>query len=158
MLHSSHTVRDILHYGEEFRHAILRTYVNKRIHPKWNYWKNIKDNLMDTNLRAEIDRLHAQVCNGLADPNRIFILYTLADNAYNVSDLAKAIELPQSTVSRHLKILRDRGMVIAQRDGQSVFYSLTDERIIQALDLLRAMLASSLESQGQLARSVNQNT
>ena len=112
---------------------------------------------MDTNLRTEIDRLHAQVCNGLADPNRILILYTLVDHAYNVSDLAKAIELPQSTVSRHLKILRDRGMVTAQRDGQSVFYSLTDDRIIQALDLLRAMLASSLESQGELARSVNQN-
>ena len=112
---------------------------------------------MDTNLRAEIDRLHAQVCDGLADPNRILILYTIADNAYNVSDLAKAIELPQSTVSRHLKILRDRGMVTAQRDGQSVYYALTDDRIIQALDLLRAMLASSLESQGELARSVNQN-
>lgn len=111
---------------------------------------------MDTNLRAEIDRLHAQVCNGLADPNRILILYTIADNAYNVSDLAKAIELPQSTVSRHLKILRDRGMVTAQRDGQSVYYALTDDRIIQALDLLRAMLASSLENQGELARSVNQ--
>ena len=112
---------------------------------------------MDTNLRAEIDRLHAQVCNGLADPNRILILYTLSENAYNVSDLAKAIDLPQSTVSRHLKILRDRGMVIAQRDGQSVYYSLADERIIQALDLLRAILASSLEIQGELARSVNQN-
>jgi ArsR family transcriptional regulator len=112
---------------------------------------------MDTNLRSEIDRLHAQVCNGLADPNRILILYTLSDNAYNVSDLAKAIDLPQSTVSRHLKILRDRGMVTSQRDGQSVFYSLADDRIIQALDLLRAMLASSLESQAELARSVKQN-
>ncbi len=66
---------------------------------------------MDTNLRAEIDRLHAQVCSGLADPNRILILYTLSENAYNVSDLANTIELPQSTVSRHLKVLRDRGMV-----------------------------------------------
>lgn len=112
----------------------------------------------NSDLRAEIDRLHAQVCSGLADPNRILILYTLSDNAYNVSDLAKTIELPQSTVSRHLKVLRDRGMVLAQRDGQSVFYSLADERIIQALDLIRAMLASSLESQGELARSVNQTT
>ena len=111
----------------------------------------------NTNLRAEIDRLHAQVCSGLADPSRILILYTLSDKAYNVSDLAKTIELPQSTVSRHLKVLRDRGMVLAQRDGQSVFYSLADERIIQALDLIRAMLASSLESQGELARSVNQD-
>ena len=112
---------------------------------------------MDTNLRAEIDRLHAQVCNGLADPNRILILYTISENAYNVSDLAKTVELPQSTVSRHLKILRDRGMVTAQRDGQSVFYALADDRIIQALELLRAMLASSLESQGELARSVTQS-
>ncbi len=111
----------------------------------------------NTNLRAEIDRLHAQVCSGLADPNRILILYTLSEKAYNVSDLAKTIELPQSTVSRHLKVLRDRGMVLAQRDGQSVFYSLADDRIIQALDLIRAMLASSLENQGALARSVNQN-
>jgi ArsR family transcriptional regulator len=112
---------------------------------------------MDTNLRAEIDRLHAQVCNGLADPNRILILYTISENAYNVSELAKQVELPQSTVSRHLKILRERGMVIAQRNGQSVFYSLADDRIIQALELLRAMLASSLESQGELARSVAQS-
>lgn len=111
----------------------------------------------NSNLRAEIDRLHAQVCSGLADPSRILILYTLSDKPYNVSDLAKTIELPQSTVSRHLKVLRDRGMVLAQRDGQSVYYSLADERIIQALDLIRAMLASSLESQGELARSVNQN-
>ena len=94
---------------------------------------------MDPNLRTEIDRLHAQVCSGLADPNRILILYTLAENHYNVSDLARAVDLPQSTVSRHLKVLRERSMVVAQRNGQSVFYSLSDERIIQALDLLRAV-------------------
>lgn len=109
---------------------------------------------MDVNLRAEIDRLHAQVCSGLADPNRILILYTLAEKHYNVSDLARAVDLPQSTVSRHLKVLRERNMVIAQRDGQSVYYSLADDRIIQALDLLRAILASSLENQAALARSV----
>ena len=112
---------------------------------------------MDTSLRTEIDRLHAQVCSGLADPNRILILYTLSEKSYNVSDLAQQIELPQSTVSRHLKILRDRDMVIAQRDGQSVFYSLADERIIQALNLLRAMLANSLENQIALIRSAQQN-
>ena len=112
---------------------------------------------MESNLRLEIDRLHAQVCSGLADPNRILILYTLAENALNVSDLSETIELPQSTVSRHLKILRDRNMVVAQREGQSVFYSLSDIRIIQALDLLRSVLANSLENQAALARSVTQD-
>lgn len=108
---------------------------------------------MDTQLRSEIDRLHAQVCSGLADPNRILILYTLAEKNLNVSDLAKAIDLPQSTVSRHLKVLRDRDMVTAHREGQSVYYTLSDDRIIQALDLLRAMLANALESRAALVKS-----
>ena len=103
-------------------------------------------------LKDEINNLHAQVCSGLADPNRILILYKLAEGPHNVSDLAATLEIPQPTVSRHLKVLRERSMVSADRDGQSVFYSLADDRVIQALDLLRAMLADSLESQVNLAR------
>jgi len=112
---------------------------------------------MENNLRAEITQLHAQVCSGLSDPTRILILYKVAERPINVSELATALEIPQPTVSRHLKVLRERRMVIAQRDGKSVFYSLSDERIIQALDLLRAVLASALEDQVALARSASRN-
>lgn len=103
-------------------------------------------------LKDEINTLHAQVCSGIADPNRILILYKLNEAPHNVSDLAAALEIPQPTISRHLKILRERSMVNANRDGQSMIYSISDLRIIQALDLLRAMLADSLESQSDLAR------
>ena len=112
---------------------------------------------MAKTLRDEINILHAQVCSGLADPNRILILYSLADGPHNVSDLANSLEIPQPTISRHLKILRERNMVTSERDGQSVFYSLTDQRVIQALDLLRGMLADSLESQIDLARSASES-
>ena len=110
-------------------------------------------------LKAEITQLHAQVCSGLSDPTRILILYKVASKPVNVSDLAQELEIPQPTVSRHLKVLRDRQMVVAQRDGQSVYYSLADERIIQALDLLRSVLADALEDQAALIRSgvVSQN-
>ncbi len=110
---------------------------------------------MDSKLREEVDTLHAQVCGGLADPNRILILYTLADRPRNVTELAEALGLPQPTVSRHLKTLRERGMVLAEREGQSVIYALADRRIIQALDLLRAMLADLLRDQGMLAETVS---
>jgi len=114
--------------------------------------------LMDNGLRAEITQLHAQVCSGLSDPTRILILYKVAETPINVSDLAVALGIPQPTVSRHLKVLRDRRMVVSQRDGQSVFYSLADERIIQALDLLRAVLASSLENQAALIRQASESS
>ncbi|MDH3944151.1 MAG: metalloregulator ArsR/SmtB family transcription factor [Anaerolineae bacterium] len=105
---------------------------------------------MNMNLRDEINRLHAQVCSGLSDPNRIMILYTLSEHPSNVSDLAEEIGLTQPTVSRHLKVLRERGMVASQREGQAVIYTLTDDRIIQALDLIRSMLADNLKSQAAL--------
>lgn len=111
---------------------------------------------MSDNLREEINRIHAQVCSGLADPIRILILYKLAEHPTNVTDLAVSLGIPQPTVSRHLKVLRDRSMVTAERDGQAVIYSLTDRRIIKALDLLRAMLADSLETQVALARTANE--
>jgi DNA-binding transcriptional ArsR family regulator len=112
---------------------------------------------MSDNLKEEVVRLHAQVCSGLADPNRILIIYTLADGPQCVNDIANKMELPQPTISRHLKILRERGIVKAERDGQTINYSLSDHRFIQALDLLRAALADQLNDQALLARQANLN-
>jgi len=108
---------------------------------------------MSKTLKDEINRLHAHVCSGLADPIRILILYRLANAKLNVTELSNTLDVPQPTISRHLKVLRDRDMVRADREGQSVFYTLSDFRIIDALDLLRSVLAGSLESQGALAQS-----
>ena len=105
---------------------------------------------MEENIRDEIDMLHDQVCKGLADPNRILILYTVAERSYTVTELAEEVDLPQPTVSRHLKVLRERGMVTAERDGQSVNYYLADERIINALDLMRSFLADKIRFQASL--------
>jgi ArsR family transcriptional regulator len=91
------------------------------------------------------------MCEGLADPTRILILYALAEAPHNVGELAETLNAPQPTVSRHLKVLRERDMVRAERLGPSVRYSLTDPRIIEALDILRAVLASRLKSQAALA-------
>jgi ArsR family transcriptional regulator len=109
---------------------------------------------LSKDLRDEINRLHAHVCSGLADPIRILILYSLSEAKFNVTELSKSLDIPQPTVSRHLKVLRDRDIVRSEREGQSVYYTLSDHRIIDALDLLRGVLADNLESQGILAQSV----
>lgn len=108
---------------------------------------------MQKQLREEIARLHAQICSGLAEPNRILLLYTLEEGPHSVGELAEELELPQPTVSRHLNILKERGMVCAERERQQIVYSLADERVIQALDLLRAVLGERLESQYTVSRS-----
>jgi DNA-binding transcriptional ArsR family regulator len=111
---------------------------------------------MDQTLTEEINLLHAQICQGLADPNRILILYLLADSPRYVTELAEMLNVSQPTVSRHLKVLRDRSLVTATREGNTVNYALRDRRIIQALDLLRAVMTDALAERAELIEAMIQ--
>jgi ArsR family transcriptional regulator len=109
---------------------------------------------MDKQLLREINHLHAEICGGLADPKRIAILYAISERPLSVTEITEALEMPQATVSRNLKILRDRGMDIARRQGANIYYSLGDKRIIRALDLLREVLAENLTKRSALAEAL----
>ncbi|MFN3307599.1 MAG: ArsR/SmtB family transcription factor [Anaerolineales bacterium] len=101
-------------------------------------------NSLNPSLSQEVNQLHADLCSALADPTRILLLYTLSAGSRTVNELTADFGLPQSTISRHLKTLRERGLVIATRKGQMVEYALADKRLIQALDLLREVLRDSV--------------
>ena len=111
---------------------------------------------MNPSLEQEINQLHAEFCAGLADPKRLLILYTLAERARTVSEIVAALGLSQPAVSRHLKVLRERGMVIATRLGPSIEYRLADLRLIQALDLLRAALRDHLSHRAELVEAIGE--
>ncbi len=100
---------------------------------------------------SEIRELHAQICQALADPTRIMLLYAIAESPQNVGELAEVLGLSQPNVSRHLKVLRERGMATATREGVNVVYSLSDKRVIRALDLMREVLSDHLTQRAQLA-------
>jgi DNA-binding transcriptional ArsR family regulator len=109
---------------------------------------------MDRALREEIDQLHAEICDCMADPKRISILYALGEGRKNVGELAELLNINRATVSRHLKVLRERSMVTTERDGVSIYYSLADRRVIEALDLLREVLAQILAQRKTLAEAL----
>ena len=106
---------------------------------------------MSSQLFDELVMLHDRVCLALGDPKRLMILYTISEQPHSVSELALQLDIPQPTVSHHLKILRERGIVNTEREGTSIYYSLADERIIQAVDLLRAVLHDATQRQAELA-------
>jgi ArsR family transcriptional regulator len=103
-----------------------------------------KPAMSNLSLSTEITQLHADICSALGDPSRILILYALASQARTVNDIAAEAGLSQPATSRHLKVLRERGLVRATRQGMSVAYALEDNNIIQALDLLRGVLRDSI--------------
>lgn len=98
----------------------------------------------------ELTLLHANICKALGDPKRIQILYLLAEAPRNVTALAEALGAPQPTVSRHLTILRERGLVSTERDGTNIQYSVADSVIISILDDMRELLRRALERQAEV--------
>ena len=109
---------------------------------------------MNSSLETEVLQLHAEICAGLADPSRIMILYSLADGSHNVTEICNTLDMPQPSVSRHLKILRERRMVTTERQGTIVQYSLADKRLVEALDLLRSVLRDGLAKRAELIDAI----
>lgn len=111
---------------------------------------------MEHELQNEINLLHARVCHALADPKRILLLYALASKPHRVVDLMELLEVSQPTVSHHLKVLREQGLMIGRREGNETYYYLLDKRVIEALDLLRAVLRDLLLRQANLAQHIGE--
>ncbi|MCX8126498.1 MAG: metalloregulator ArsR/SmtB family transcription factor, partial [Dehalococcoidia bacterium] len=89
---------------------------------------------------ATLFRLQADICKTLADPTRLMILHELRGGEMSVGQIVKRLGLPQSNVSRHLAVLRQREIVRARRDGTTVYYRLASPKIGQACDLVREVL------------------
>lgn len=101
----------------------------------------------------EINLLHASICRALAEPKRILILYALNEKPRHVSALADYLDIPQPTISRHLRILRHQALVAGEREGSAVIYRVADQRIIDVLEIMRHILCDSLTHRSDLLQS-----
>lgn len=102
----------------------------------------------------QLFRLQAQMCQTLADPTRLEILYELGAGEKTVGELVNLTGARQGNVSQHLALMRDRGLVRARRSGSSVYYSLADLKILDACHVTREILLGHLRRNGILSQAI----
>ncbi len=91
-------------------------------------------------------RVAAKLFDGFADPTRMSILALLArEGEMSVSELVEAVGASQPRMSVHLRCLAWCGYVRGRRDGQRVYYSISDERVLGILRLGEEILADNRE-------------
>lgn len=76
----------------------------------------------------------------LAHSTRMRIFCALQNGSKSVTRIAQEAEISVSNASQHLRLMRDRGAVISERQGQTVFYGIADPRFFQAASLIRDAL------------------
>ena len=81
----------------------------------------------------------AAVARALGDPKRLCVLESLASGEVSVGDLAIRVACQVPNMSQHLAVLRSAGLVTARRDGYTVYYRLSDPRVLEACHLLMSI-------------------
>ena len=79
----------------------------------------------------------AAIARALADPKRLCVLERLADGERSVSDLSRDVGCQVPNMSQHLSVLRTAGIVVSRRDGNTIFYRLADQQVLEVYRLLR---------------------
>ncbi len=91
--------------------------------------------------RDELYALHASFCQALSDPKRLLIVSALRDGELSVGEICKLTGARQSNISQHLALMRHLGLVETRRADSTILYRLADQRIAEAVDLLRTVQA-----------------
>jgi ArsR family transcriptional regulator len=102
---------------------------------------------------SAIYELQAELCRAFSHPVRLELVHHLRDGPKRVSELAQLTQNNPGTVSRHLAILRNSGILTAQHHGRDIIYQIIDTRISDLCDLMRQVLIEQAVKHSQVLKN-----
>lgn len=106
---------------------------------------------MDARTHARYEA-RAVVAKAMAHPTRLFIVDSLAESEMCVADIAGLVGADTSTVSRHLAILKNAGIIGSEKRGLQVFYRLKTPCILNLFGCVESVMKAAAAEKAELAR------
>ncbi len=97
-----------------------------------------------------IFELHADVCKVFSSAKRLEILNALRDREMTATELVEKIGLSKANLSQHMSLLKSKGVVSTRREGVNIYYRISNDKTIQACDLMREVLLEQLQEKGKM--------
>jgi len=104
--------------------------------------------------QRSIFEIQADLCRCMSSAIRIEIVHVLRDGPQRVSEIARITGHPQGTISRHLGVLRNGGIVTAHRHAQDVVYQIANPKIVNICDMMREVLVEDAYRRSKLAEEL----
>ena len=89
----------------------------------------------------------ARILKALAHPSRIFIVDKLSEQPYCVCELTKMIGSDTSTVSKHLSVLKNAGIISDRKEGTTVYYSLEAPCLLRFIGCVEQVIEQNIRKQ-----------
>lgn len=102
-------------------------------------------------------KIKADFLKALAHPLRLQVVEFLKNGEKNVSSIIKALGVPQSSLSRHLTILREAGVLKSRQEGTVIYYNIDDHDIFHVLRPIAEMLRKKLRKSEAVLNSLGKD-
>ena len=104
--------------------------------------------------KRELYKLHADFCKFMSNPKRIEILFLLEEKEMCVEELAKAMDVKIPNISQHLAVMREKGVVEVRREGNKMYYKVSNPKTIQACLIMREAMIEQMEKQFDMIKNL----
>lgn len=107
----------------------------------------------------DLDRVFAVVAryfSVLSEPTRLRIMHTICQQERSVSAIVAATGFTQTNVSRHLALMHSVGVVSRRREGNAVYYQITDSEFVEICRTVCVRIAGQIDDQKPLKKDLLQ--
>lgn len=99
-------------------------------------------------------KLQADICKIFANDKRLQIINLLKDKEMPNAELMRETGLSKVNISQHMNVLKSKGVIHSRREGQQIFYSIANPKIIQACNLMREVLMEQIIERERVVSSL----
>lgn len=103
-------------------------------------------------MSKKIYEIHADICKTLGNAKRIEILSALENRELTVSELVNILGISSANVSQHLAIMKQKGILKSRRNGNNIFYRVSNTKVIKACSLMREVLLEKFKEGHRIAK------
>ena len=120
-----------------------------------NYVEQNSKSIADTG-EMRIFEMQADACLALANSKRLQILDLLKNGEMSVAALTKQMGINKANISQHLAILRQKNILETRREGTTIYYRISNPKIIEACSIMRGVLKEMLKEKVKLSEKINE--
>jgi ArsR family transcriptional regulator len=98
--------------------------------------------------------LQAELCLAMGNSVRLQIVHLLRKGPRRVNNIAEELGISQATISRHLSVLRNVGILLSHRQGTDVIYQIANPRITEICESMRSVLAERESQRSEILQNL----
>ncbi len=88
---------------------------------------------------------HAEMCQVLSHPKRLEVINVLREGEMSVTEMAQKLEVTVGNLSQHLSMMKERRILLSRKEGNLVYYRITNPKLIHCFDMMREMLFDQIK-------------